>query len=244
MTGNLALLERDVTILQLIGKFGFCLERHVFQLFNLTEKYGAKVIKRLVNANYIVRQRFLASESAYLFLTKEAAQFLDVRHNAKAVLNVLKHDTLLIDLYLYFRRHYNATIPIKTDKEIRREIGIFDNSEILRVPDLLIVTDAGQLAIELEISEKPMIRLEWIINSYIVNDEIAMVHYYLKSEKLAKKIHGLTSANNKFKFFILDSNAYEVEFNINYSELCLNNDENVSLSAHRNKKSFGGYTFS
>lgn len=244
MTGKLALLERDVNILQFIGKFGFCMERHVFQLCNLTEKYGAKVIKRLVDANYIVRQKVLAYESAYLFLTKEAAQFLDIRQNAKVVLNVLNHDTLLIDLYLHLKIHYNDATLIKTDKEIRREIGIFDNNEIVRVPDLLIGTEEGQVAIELELSEKSVPRLEWIINSYIVNDEIDTVHYYLKSENLAKKIYGLASANNKFKFFILDSNAYEIEFKINYSELYLTDDESVSLPGKRNKKSFGGYTFS
>ena len=240
---HLALLERDVQILEFIAKFGYCLDRHIEFLCTLTPKYCLKVIKRLVDAELVERKRVLAYKDAYLFLTKDWAKFLDVNSPQKAVLHTLTHDTLLVDLYFKLSNNANNvdSIEIKTDKEIRLFLGLHNLNDSLRIPDLLI---NNHIAIELELSEKPASRLETIINSYIMNNDITEVNYYLINDRLLKKIFVLTKAHPKFKFHMLAlDNDKIVKIEPYQQDLQNFNNLQMDHQNHNKPKKFGAYTF-
>lgn len=197
----IALLERDVKILEFIAKFGFCQDRHIIQLCGLTPKYYLKVIKRLVDEDYIERNRILAYEEAYLMLSKNGGKFLGLATTAKPVLNTLNHDTLLIDLYFKLQTcDYWLNSNFKTDKELRRDYAIHEANETKRIPDILI---DDCIAIELELSEKPLTKLTAIINSYVLDNDITEVHYFVMSKRIYSKVKALTLNYRKFKFFML-----------------------------------------
>ncbi len=237
MTKHLALLDRDVQILEFIAKFGYCLDRHIEFLCDLTPKYCLKVLKRLIDADLIERKRVLAYKDAYLFLSKEGSRFLSVNSPQKPVLNTLNHDTLLVDLYFKLSTDQQT---IQTDKEIRRFLGLHNINDSLRIPDLLINEN---IAIELELSEKPAQRLELIINSYIMNNEICKVQYYLANERLLKKIHSLTKGHTKFKFYILKLDEDKILEIIPFTPSVTANQMYTTQINTNNPKKFGAYTF-
>lgn len=196
------LTERDLQILRFIAKFGYCLERQIASLCDLSLVQTVRIINRLTESGYINKLKVLSSQGSYLLLTKESGKLLDVKVANNPNLNTLNHDTLLVDLYFYIIHLFIKDVAgIKTDKEIRRDLGIFKENEQLRVPDLLI---NEHIAIELELSEKPKFRLQEIINTYIVDDNIRLVCYFLKDKNLLKKIYDLTLNNYKFRFYLFE----------------------------------------
>jgi len=137
---------------------------------------------------------------------------LEVKVLSKASLNTLFHDTLLVDLYFYILDNDNISRKlIKTDKQLRKEFGIFNANTQQRVCDLLI---NDEIAIELELSEKPKAKLQEIINTYIIDDNIKLVCYFLQSANLLNKICALTQNNQKFRFYL-----FEVDENMQFTKL-------------------------
>jgi hypothetical protein len=242
------LQERDIQILEFISRFGYCQEIHISKLCSLSSKNTARIILRLINAGYVEKQKVLANTGAYMFLSKQGAQFLNVKPIIKVALPTLNHDTLLIDLYLYLARRYDNSDIIKTDKELRAAFQIdgslsVEEKDAQRIPDLLI---NESIAIELELSEKPKSRLQSIINSYIISDNILEVHYYLQSLSLAQKIWSLTLGHPKFKFFSFELTASGEIVSINYEFSNTHNDldsEAGPKPVKQGTKTFGGFVF-
>ncbi len=230
----MVLQERDLKILNFLAKFAHCQERHIAKICDLSKPNCSKVLNRLIKTEYLTKQKVLANEEAYLFLGKKGCELLDIAVAKKVVLNTLQHDTLLVDLYFFLQnQNRNLDFIIHTDKELRRfhKVG-----QIHRVPDLLI---NDNIAIELEITEKSKDRLQDIVNSYIVNDEIHQVNYYLHHKNLAQKIYSLSYGHEKFSFFIIknDENELIVE-KFNPTGI-----DNYLMGSHGKPKKFGGFTF-
>jgi DNA-binding MarR family transcriptional regulator len=239
------LKPRDLEILRFIGKFGYCQERHVAKLCGLSDVQISRIIKRLSDGGYINKIKVLADVSAYLLLTRQSGQLLEIKPINKPSLNTLAHDTLLVDLYFYLQEKFNLDqAEITADKQIRKDLGIHEINDKLRIPDLLI---NDNISIELEISEKATAKLQEIINSYIINNDIHLVCYFLKSKSLLKKIHGLINGSNKFKFFLFDfDEANKVIMSIEeysnevFSSKCL---DNALTIAKPPVKRFGNFVF-
>ncbi|HMT02820.1 MAG TPA: hypothetical protein PKD00_05845 [Burkholderiales bacterium] len=226
----MVLQDRDLQILQFISKFAYCQERHIMKLCGLSKVNCNKILTRLIKRDYLNKQKVLASSDAYLFLGKNGCELLDVTFSKKIVLNTLQHDTLLVDLYFILKNQYNCAIY--TDKELRvfHKVG-----QIHRVPDLLI---NQEIAVELEITEKSKDRLQEIVNSYIINDEINQVNYYLYNKNLAQKICNLSGYHKKFSFFIIknieDNFVLEKFIPVGIKEIEKEN---------KTPKKFGGFSF-
>ncbi|MBY0379535.1 MAG: hypothetical protein K2P99_03925 [Burkholderiales bacterium] len=234
---HLALLQRDVEIIEFVAKFAYCQDRHIQKLCNLTPQYYLKVIKRLVDADLVVRSKILAYTEPYISLSKAGAKFLSIANISKPVLNTLYHDTLLIDLYFKLQESYPHA-KFRTDKEIRRELAIHDANETIRIPDLLI---NDHLAIELELSEKPLARLNHIINTYIIDNNMHEVHYYLTSTRLFAKISSLTNGSTKFKFSLLE--LEEGNKTIRQIAILTLGEYNYLSHIPQEPKKFGAYTY-
>jgi len=241
-----ALQPRDLEILHFIGKFGYCQERHVAQLCNLSDKQTARIIKRLNDGGYINKVKVLADVSAYLLLTKQSGQLIDVKPVANPSLNTLAHDTLLVDLYFYLQDKFSLNhAEIKADKQIRKDLGIHATNDKLRIPDLLI---NDNISIELEMSEKPKAKLQEIINSYVVDNNIHLICYFLKSKTLLKKIHSLTNGSHKFKFFLFEFDEISKTITklneYTNNEFSLENLNNILAMPKAPVKRFGNFVFS
>ncbi|MFN7094562.1 MAG: hypothetical protein ACK4M7_04280 [Burkholderiales bacterium] len=236
MQGCSLLRHRDIQILQFVAKFGYCQVPQIASFCRLTEANTIRIIKRLEEANYLVKKKIIANEAMYVFLTKKSATLLAIKLSSQVTLHTLYHDTLLIDLYFMLQLQYPDAC-IKSDKELRRELEVADK---LRIPDLLI---NDHLAIELELSEKPTARLVAIINSYIVNNQITQVHYYLTAKGLAQKIYTLTNLNSKFKFFLFEQNLDRTLHVQAFVPQLTTHDELALELKNSGGKTFGGFTF-
>lgn len=194
----------DLDILNFIAKFGYVHERHLAILCNLTLVQTKRIIGQLAAYGYVESTKVLANRGSYVFLTVVSSKLLEVKPLSKVNLNTLFHDTLLVDLY-FFLIDNDELIPelIKTDKQLRKEFGVFSLNSQQRVPDLLI---DSKIAIELELSEKPKTRLQEIINTYIIDDSIKLVCYFLQSVSLLNKISAMTLNNPKFRFYLFEVN--------------------------------------
>lgn len=237
------LTKRDLDILNFIAKFGYCLERHLAIFCNLSLMQVTRVVNRLQDMGYLNKQKILVNVGHYLQLTKDGAKLLEVKAVNKINLNTLNHDTLLVDLYFYLLQQQDV-LSIKTDKEIRREIGIFKENEQIRVPDLLI---NDNISIELELSEKPKFRLQEIVNTYIVDDNIEQICYFLTDRALLKKIHALTWNSPKFKFYLFEFNSDNNTFT---SIRCYQNEDFIAIKENeftdipvKAVKRFGNFEF-
>lgn len=197
------LKPRDLDILNFIAKFGYVQERHLAILCNLTLVQTKRIIGQLAAGGYVESTKVLADRGCYVFLTAVSSKLLEVKPLSKVNLNTLFHDTLLVDLY-FFLIDNDELIPelIKTDKQLRKEFGVFSLNSQQRVPDLLIID--SKIAIELELSEKPKTRLQEIINTYIIDDSIKLVCYFLQSVSLLNKISAMTLNNPKFRFYLFE----------------------------------------
>lgn len=239
----LLLKTRDLDILNFIAKFGYCNETHIAKFCDLSTVQTKRIIKNLAADEYIIVNKVLANYGNYIFLSTKSGKILDTKILTKPFLNTLQHDTLLIDLYFWLQNCYQIDDKsIKTDRQIRKELGIFELNSKQRVADLLI---NDSIAIELEISEKPKARLQEIINSYITNESIKLVCYFLKSVALLEKILALTLDNPKFKFilFELDENNQFANLEVYTKTQRVSVDKTLLEIPAFLAKKFGNYEF-
>ena len=95
----------------------------------------------------------------------------------------LRHDLAVTELLVDVR---TRAIPvIATERELRR-----DDAERPHCPDLVVATEAGECAVEIEFSAKSRARLRRILDAYR-RDRYAQVIYYLRSDGLARRVSQL-----------------------------------------------------
>ncbi|MCC2626048.1 MAG: replication-relaxation family protein [Burkholderiales bacterium] len=235
---------RDLEIVKFIALFGYIEERQLAIFCNLGLTQIRRILQRLESDGYIRLNKVLIKSGSYVFLTATSGKMLEVKVPTRANLNTLFHDTLLVDLYFYILNNDSIERElIKTDKQLRKEFGIFNANAQQRVCDLLI---NDEIAVELELSEKPKAKLQEIINTYIIDDNIKLVCYFLQSAHLLNKIYTLTQDHPKFRFYLfeVDENRQFIKMQqhtpnklINISKLNL-----LQLPAIEPKR-FGNYQF-
>ncbi|WP_110954731.1 hypothetical protein [Anaerosinus massiliensis] len=201
---RILLVPRDFKVLDFIGRFGWCNEKHLIQLLDMPidkKSYQIiqnRVLKRLVEAKYLMRTKLQINEPAIITIAENGAEYLNCKKtNVKRCF--LEHDMLVIDLYFSLLKNLEDDGEVETDRETRRDLGYCDlNERKMRIPDLLI----RDQAIEVEISEKNKDRLKKILNQYIFNDSVKKVNYFVRDKNLAHKIHDLSKYNEKFDVYI------------------------------------------
>mgnify|MGYP000614923525 CR=1 FL=1 len=202
----------DILILNFLAKVGYCQEHHLAKLVaiqqaTLKSTLSAQ-ITRLVKANLVTKTPFLREKDDFVLLGKEGAKQLQVNPVKGLILNTLNHDMLVIDLLLHFM-HTQPQLMIKTDRELKRELGLVGAGiSKANIPDLLI---NDSIAIEVELTAKTEVRLCEIVNSYILKAEIKEVHYYVQSQTIVNRIFNLTQASNKFRGFLFKEDIAQTE---------------------------------
>ena len=180
------------------------------QLIGLTEASRdtyIRLIRRLILANYIEKQRLIAGESAYLLLGKRGADLLAMSRVKQLALNTLRHDMLVLDVYFDLLAK-NPEYQIMSERELRIATG-FKVGNKKKVPDLLI---NDKIAIEVELSEKSNARLIEIVGNYVRETKVDEVHYFVKSRALGHKLLELSGRHKKFKVFLLDAKSKDLVY--------------------------------
>lgn len=191
--------ENAQCILEFLSRVGYCQEQHLVRLLNLEDGRAVvyNKIRSLVKKDLVVKIYFLQGEDYFIMLTKAGAAHFGIAPSKKLVLNTLKHDMLVLDLWLHLK-HTHIDSIIQTEKELKRSSGL-SGVGISKVPDLLL---NNEIAIEVELTAKTETRLREIINSYILKPEIVQVHYYVKSKAIINRVFKLSQISAKFRGFL------------------------------------------
>ncbi|KFJ44123.1 replication-relaxation family protein [Francisella philomiragia] len=171
------LQKRDIEILKFIAKFGYVNSEHLVKMFGLTNPRLTQIAKRLIENDYLTKERLLAKEPAIYHLKQKGAELVKTNKIKPISLQNLKHNLLVIDVYIDLKKK-NPGLEILSDREQRA--GKFGKMANRAVPDLLILTDeqAGKknIAIEVELSRKNKQRLSKILAKH--SREYLETHYY------------------------------------------------------------------
>ena len=202
-----SLSKGEISVLQFISKFGYCHDHHLLLLPNLHLKRPSlnRLIANLIKKGVVTKKLFLRNGGYFILLTKLGSDLFQIPKVKGISLNTLHHDMLVIDLFLHQISEVSDLL-IKTDKEQKRELGINFIGNRLNTPDLLI---NDNIAVEVELTAKPLHRLREVVNSYIVNSQIKEVHYYVKSMAILNRVFALTSISHKFRGFLFTTNIGE-----------------------------------
>lgn len=199
-----SLQDDEFRVLEFISRFGYCQIKHVYKLF-ASHSSVKRILDRLISKDYLIKLKILANQSPYLVLTQKIAKSFNSKYIKEPTLKDIKHNSLLIDLFLYLNNCYE---DIKIDTEIKKDTNFYKSFNF-RIPDLLI---NDEIAIELELTLKSKNKLIEIINTYMVDIGIKEVHYYTTNIAVADKIKKLVIDYEKFKFFKINNiDIFEIE---------------------------------
>ncbi len=213
---NIVLQKRDLKILEFLAKFGFANDKHIMQMLGLAEicrDNYQNIIRRLIVNDYVNKERLVAGEYAYLLLGKRGADLLAANRVKKLVLNTLRHDTLVLDIYFDLLAK-NPEYQITSERELRIAAGLKVGDKTT-IPDLLI---NDKIAIEVELSEKSNARLIEIVGNYIRDVNLEEIHYFVKSKTLGHKILELAGWHRKFKVFLVELKSKDLAYTTIYEE--------------------------
>lgn len=171
--------QRDGEILKWVNGFGFATADQIQKFMNVGPTAAYVRIKKLVEAEYLERERILHGQSRIHKVTKKGTlasgdHILPVR---EIRLGTFKHDLVLVDLGLQLQEETNGQfIP---QRQIRHDEGLSGVGQFGHIPDgYLIIDEDKPIAIELELSVKSRSRLNSIIQDYSSDLGVKEVWYY------------------------------------------------------------------
>lgn len=177
------LQDRDLEILKFINKFGYVSTDNIAKLFKLTKPRTSQILNRLIDNDYIKKQRMLVNKPAIYLLRSKATDLLGVNRVKKVSLQNLEHNLAVIEVYVDLKLE-NPETNIKSDRELRSGIK-FKKQNRKHIPDLVVDTEElnGKrgLAIEVELTRKSKDRLKSIGRSYAYTLDYVGVAYYCSS---------------------------------------------------------------
>lgn len=196
------LTDRDVKIFELISKFGVVSEKHLMWLCGWHdevqgEKNIYKVRQRLTEGEWVASYKLGYKQPRFVILAKNGAALMNSTKVRKIPIQILEHDMYVIDLYLTLKAKH-PEMDIETERQKRQYEGIrFGDKR--RIPDLTL---NNEIAIEVELTQKSTQRLKQIISSYLFNNKIKQVVYFVQSASIGKKIYEYGQNNDKFYVYL------------------------------------------
>lgn len=197
---NIVLQDRDIKIFELINKFGWLREDYLAKYLGLdwenskVKNTMAVLAYRLSKYGYIVKQKIIAGFPAYWALGKNGADFISGVAEKKIVLMTLRHNDIVADLAIDLLVRGKVS-ELLTEAELKRNI-FGDAAKKKKLPDLVI---DGKIAIEVEISKKPDVRLSTILANY-ASSHYEQIIYYTNSKGIADRINKLSNSNVRFNY--------------------------------------------
>jgi hypothetical protein len=181
------LTNRDMEIMRFINEFGFCEMPQIEKKFGLRKPRSYKVIKRLINAGFVIHEHVLKYKHGIYRLTREGAECTDFPKLKYVSLASYLHQLTVVNVHLKLMQQFpNATWI--SERRLKREQYL--KGSFIRyghVSDgMLIFPEEKKIAIEVELTMKGKDRLNKIIRDYAFNRSIDGVWYYCAPEIVSK----------------------------------------------------------
>lgn len=204
---------QDMVMFELISKFGFANVRQVHEYFGgAFASIKARMSLLAVNG-YLTTNRVFYDKLALYTVTKKA-NVGDLGLITAINLRDCLHDEMVLDVFLKLRSQF---IDYTSERMLRAERGV-GIDKIGRIPDLIGHTDNGDIAIEVDRTDKGLDRLRKIIDSYIVNTSYNEVWFICKNNFIFNNLEKVSNGHSKFKLFMLDDVLADKELVYRYGE--------------------------
>ena len=147
------LMERDLNILKLVGRFTFLTGRHIKEFYFSSDRTKERRLKMLVEGGYLKREKILYGYPYFYTLAHKGRVLVGLNKRADKIrLERIKHDLLVLDVVLELLEKYQLTIDeITTEKELHRKDG-FGNRR--HHPDFIFTYKGETYAVEIELTLK------------------------------------------------------------------------------------------
>ena len=205
---QIRLTDRDVKVLKFLGDFGWVREDLLKLYIGVGDGVMSNIKYRLIKHGYI--EKFTALETGcHLKLSNIGAEFIAVKYVKNLKLSTMYHDDMVVRLAIELL--HKGYTNIKAESEIKQEQVSENNIKALlneisatelkkrthqKIPDLIV----GNIAYEVEITQKADFRLKNIVNFYI-GSGFKEVHYYTKIS-IMKRIQEHSRNHPKFIYHI------------------------------------------
>ncbi|MCL2400883.1 MAG: hypothetical protein FWC91_14210 [Defluviitaleaceae bacterium] len=156
----MVVVERDLEILKLVYRMGFCLGRHIKDLLGFSSSRACdRRLTLLVEANYLSRKKYLYG-IPYLYTVTHKGRILigaNKREN-KIRLEQINHDTKVLDVLIYCISKYGFQLgEMQSERELHINDG-FGNRK--HHPDFIFQHQDKKYAVEVELTLKAKATLE------------------------------------------------------------------------------------
>ena len=165
----MVIVERDLEILKLVYRMGFCLGRHIKDLLYFTSSRACdRRLAVLVNAKYLSRKKYLYG-IPYLYTVTHKGRILigaNKREN-KIRLEQINHDTKVLDVLIYCISKYGFQLgEMQSERELHIKDG-FGNRK--HHPDFIFQHQDKKYAVEVELTLKAKATLEKNVRDNYLN---------------------------------------------------------------------------
>ncbi len=199
--------EQDLALLWFLAEHRFALPEHVASLLGVTVGTATARLSKLVTAGYVRKDQRFRQRPAMHLIAPDGLKVLGSRLPApRPDVHTYVHDVGVAWLWLAAARGtFGPLQEIVGERHMRSHDGGRDpaseplavklgwvgprRSDSLHYPDLLLRTSDGRrVALELELSSKPRVRLERILTGYAADPRIDGVVYLVESAVLARSV--------------------------------------------------------
>ena len=158
------LTQRDIEILNFINEFGFCEITQLEKKFALKQPRCYQIMKRLKDNNLVMHERIFHGRNGVFYLTKHGAGYTDLPPIKNIPKDNYFHQLTIIEVYFrLIQQHPDASWV--SERRINREKARYNigkrNHHL--ADGMLILTDAKEIAIEVELTMKSKQRVEAIL---------------------------------------------------------------------------------
>lgn len=210
--------DRDHELVCYVGRHGAVTVDDVMRATGVGRTMAYRRVARCVEAGLLERLAVLRTEPALLRATREGLHYAGLglpvaEVSPGSVMHWLRCATVAHLL----REHYGAE-RVLTEREIayaeRLERQPLASAEVgrwrsgarrLHRPDLAVLTDAGVLAIEIELTAKSPSRLERIMTGWLISSWVSEVHYLSPAGQTHRAVQrAITASSAQSKVSAID----------------------------------------
>jgi len=202
------LTNRDKAILCFINECGFCVMPQIQREFNLKFPRNYQVMKRLIDAGYVLHQQIFKHQHGIYYLTKKGAVNTSLPPVSHISLSGYQHQLLITDIRQQLcARHPHA--KWMSERYLKQQKFYYGIGKAGHIADgILIFPDQTKIAIEVEISLKGNRRIEKILSAYGGQLEIAEAWYFC-ADHVIRPLSSLAKNKSYIKIHSIKELIYE-----------------------------------
>lgn len=173
-------MKRDGELVDWLARLGACEMRHVQERYGISRSVAYELVARLIEAGLLERLRLLWGEPALLRATRAGIAYCGLALSpARLSAHSWRHWSACADAALWIERNWGPEAYISERELVQAEeerqrplasaqpLSSYDDyGRGLHRPDLVIRSDGGQIAVEVELTAKAPKRLEKIIRGW------------------------------------------------------------------------------